>query len=85
MGWSAAAWRGSRAGAAWPQEAMGEFPGLQYCKTDLMADKGVVFCKYGLSSQALAAMETVNARGMVPACPPRAPATSVAVFPGKMP
>lgn len=47
------------------QDAMGEFPGLQYCKTDLMLDKGVVFCKYGRSSQALAAMEAINTLGMV--------------------
>ena len=50
------------------QDAMNEFPGLQYCKTDLMADKGVIFCKYGRSSQALAAMETINTLGMVGYC-----------------
>ena len=49
---------------------MNQFPGLQYCKTDLMADKGVVFCKYGLSSQALLALEAVNTLGTVRALYP---------------
>ena len=47
------------------QEAMGGFPGLQYCKTDLMAEKGIVFCKYCRASQALAALEAIGASGMV--------------------
>jgi hypothetical protein len=44
---------------------MGKFPGLQYCKTDLMADKGIVFCKYCRASQALAALEAIGASGTV--------------------
>lgn len=52
-------------GFGFAQDAMAQFPGLQYCKTDLMVDKGVVFCKYGLSSQALLALETINTLGTV--------------------
>ncbi len=44
---------------------MAQFPGLQYCKTDLMADKGIVFCKFCRASQALAALETIGALGTV--------------------
>ena len=44
---------------------MASFQDLQYCKTDLIAAKGVVFCKYAKSSSALAAMEAVNDAGMV--------------------
>ena len=44
---------------------MSQFPGLQYCKTDLMAEKGIVFCKFCRASQALAALETIGALGTV--------------------
>ena len=41
------------------------FKDLEYCKTDLVASKGVVFCKFSKSSSALMALEDVNSRGMV--------------------
>lgn len=44
---------------------MAEFPGLQYCKTDLIASKGIVFAKYDASSSAYAAMEAVQASGSI--------------------
>ena len=44
---------------------MAEFPGLQYCKTDLIAPKGIVFAKYDASSSAYAAMEAVQASGSI--------------------
>jgi RNA recognition motif-containing protein len=44
---------------------MNEFPGLQYCKTDLIASKGIVFAKYDASSSAYAAMEAVQASGSI--------------------
>ena len=50
------------------QAEMGKFPGLQYCKTDLMAEKGIVFCKFSRASQALAVLETIGALGTVRAC-----------------
>ena len=34
------------------ESRMAEFPGLQYCKTDLIASKGIVFAKYDASSSA---------------------------------
>ena len=44
---------------------MCKFQDLEYCKTDLVASKGVVFCKFQKSSSALQALEDVNIRGMV--------------------
>ena len=44
---------------------MAEFPGLQYCKTDLIASKGIVFAKYDASSSAYVAMEAVQASGSI--------------------
>ena len=38
---------------------------LQYCKTDLIASKGIVFCKYTKASSALLALEEVSETGMV--------------------
>ena len=50
------------------QADMAAFRDLQYCKTDLIAAKGIVFCKYTKASAALRALEAVNATGMVPTC-----------------
>ncbi len=47
------------------QANLASFQDLQYCKTDLIAAKGVVFCKYAKSSSALAALEAVADTGMV--------------------
>lgn len=44
---------------------MARFAGLQYCKTDLIATKGIVFVKYARSSSACLAMETIQDTGMV--------------------
>lgn len=44
---------------------MARFPDMQYCKTDLVASKGIVFVKYARSSSAAAAMEAVQASGLV--------------------
>ena len=44
---------------------MSRYPGLQYCKTDLIATKGIVFVKYSKSSAACLVMETVQQTGMV--------------------
>ena len=44
---------------------MARFAGMQYCKTDLVATKGIVFVKYSKSSSACLAMETVQETGMV--------------------
>ena len=38
---------------------------LQYCKTDLIASKGIVFCKYSKASSALIALEEITETGMV--------------------
>ena len=55
-----------------PEQAhMSKYPGLEYCKVDLVATKGVVFCKFYRASAALAALEDINASGMVRQ-PPRA-------------
>eukprot|EP00887_Chlorella_sp_A99_P005987 scaffold27.g5987.t1 len=43
---------------------MARFSGMQYCKTDLIATKGIVFVKYGKSSAACLAMETIQETGM---------------------
>eukprot|EP00889_Picochlorum_renovo_P005153 jgi/Picre1/32183/NNA_007529.t1 len=45
------------------EEKMRGFPGMQYCKTDLIASKGIVFVKYSSSSAAHTAMEAVQAAG----------------------
>ncbi|KAK9841804.1 hypothetical protein WJX81_004164 [Elliptochloris bilobata] len=47
------------------QADMAAFRDLQYCKTDLIAAKGIVFCKYTKASAALRALEAVNATGQV--------------------
>lgn len=44
---------------------MARFNGMQYCKTDLIASKGIVFVKYMTSSAACMAMESVQSSGMV--------------------
>ena len=38
---------------------------LQYCKTDLIGAKGIVFCKYARASSALHVMETISEAGTV--------------------
>ena len=47
------------------QAHLASYRDLQYCKTDLIATKGVVFCKYAKSSSALAALEAITETGMV--------------------
>lgn len=47
------------------QAEMSRFPGMQYCKTDLIATKGIVFVKYSSSSSAYLAMETVLSTGIL--------------------
>lgn len=47
------------------QAEMARFSGMQYCKTDLIATKGIVFVKYARSSSACLAMETIQETGMV--------------------
>lgn len=44
---------------------MSRFPGMQYCKTDLIASKGIVFVKYVTSSSACIAMEAIQSTGVV--------------------
>ena len=44
---------------------MAHWPELQYCKTDLIASKGVVFCKFSQSSSALRALESIADNGAV--------------------
>ncbi len=44
---------------------MSQFQDLEYCKTDLAATRGVVFCKFSKSSSALKALESIADRGMV--------------------
>ncbi|KAJ9512888.1 hypothetical protein QJQ45_029135 [Haematococcus lacustris] len=41
------------------------FPDLEYCKTDLVATKGVAFCKFSKSSSALKALEAIADDGML--------------------
>ncbi len=55
----------SRACLAQPQDHMSKFSDLDYCKTDLIASKGVVFCKFHKSSAALSAMEEISEGGNV--------------------
>ncbi|GAX80303.1 hypothetical protein CEUSTIGMA_g7741.t1 [Chlamydomonas eustigma] len=47
------------------QDDLCRYKDLEYCKTDLIAQKGVVFCKFTKSSSALMALEEVNSHGMV--------------------
>lgn len=47
------------------QEELGRWPDLQYCKTDLISTKGVVFCKFARSSSALRTLEAVTESGQV--------------------
>lgn len=47
------------------QSEMATFDDLEYCKTDLIAAKGIVFCKYSKTSSALRALESVQQTGMV--------------------
>ena len=47
------------------QSEMASFDDLEYCKTDLIAAKGIVFCKYSKTSSALKALESVQQTGMV--------------------
>jgi len=42
------------------KDEMSKFPDMEYCKTDLIQSKGVVFCKYSKASAALKAMEYIN-------------------------
>ena len=44
---------------------MASFDDLEYCKTDLIAAKGIVFCKYSKTSSALKALESVQQTGLV--------------------
>jgi hypothetical protein len=44
---------------------MSAFEDLEYCKTDLAASRGVVFCKFAKSSSALKALEAIGERGNV--------------------
>lgn len=46
------------------QDDMSQFADLEYCKTDLAASRGVVFCKFTKSSSALQALEAIADRGM---------------------
>lgn len=48
-----------------PQAEMASFDDLEYCKTDLIAAKGIVFCKYSKTSSALKALESVQQSGLV--------------------
>lgn len=45
------------------QEEMAQFRDLEYCKVDLIAAKGIIFCKYAKSSSALLALEAIMANG----------------------
>ena len=50
------------------QDELSTYKDLEYCKTDLIATKGVVFAKFSKSSSALVALEAVCGKGAV--CPP---------------
>ncbi|KAK9916623.1 hypothetical protein WJX75_005036 [Coccomyxa subellipsoidea] len=43
------------------EEEMAKFRDLEYCKVDLIASKGIVFCKYAKTSSALLALEAIMA------------------------
>ncbi|CAD7701449.1 unnamed protein product, partial [Ostreobium quekettii] len=47
------------------KEDMGKCADLEYCKTDLIASKGVVFCKFLKASAALKTMEGICDAGML--------------------
>ncbi len=47
------------------QAEMEAFKDLQYCKTDLIATKGIVFCKHAKLASALMALEEIAERGTV--------------------
>lgn len=47
------------------QDDLGTFSDLEYCKTDLISAKGVVFCKFTKASSALKALEDITVRGTV--------------------
>ena len=47
------------------QQKMAATRDLQYCKTDLIASKGIVFCKYSKASSALIALEEIAETGTV--------------------
>lgn len=47
------------------QDDVATFEDLEYCKTDLIASKGVVFCKFSKASSALKALEDISSRGTV--------------------
>ena len=66
----------------WLQAHLASFQDLQYCKIDLIATKGVVFCKYARSSSALAALEAVTETGMVSSPDNPAHITSVSAASG---
>jgi hypothetical protein len=44
---------------------MSRYEGLESVKTDLVAAKGVIFCKFAKASQALVALEQVSETSMV--------------------
>ena len=58
-------WQGSDSCVWLMQQKMAATRDLQYCKTDLIASKGIVFCKYSKASSALLAMEEINETGLV--------------------
>lgn len=66
---------------------MSQEPDLQYCKTDLIGSKGIVFCKYTRASSALHVMEAINETGMVisPAAAQPSNFVACALFVSKMP
>jgi len=45
------------------QDEMSKFQDIEYCKTDLIASKGVVFCKFAKASSALVALEDISSSG----------------------
>ncbi len=47
------------------QDDMCKYGDLEYCKTDLISAKGVIFCKFNRASSALAVLEDITARGTV--------------------
>lgn len=44
---------------------MSRYSGLEHCKTDLIATKGIVFAKFSKASAALTALEKINETRMV--------------------
>mmetsp|Transcript_24609 Transcript_24609/g.44251 ORF Transcript_24609/g.44251 Transcript_24609/m.44251 type:complete len:469 (-) Transcript_24609:1230-2636(-) len=47
------------------QTELSHYPDFEFCKTDLAASKGVVFCKFYKASSALKVLEDINFRGMI--------------------